>query len=99
MLKKIAVFGGNGFVGKNICRGAVGLGIDVISISRTGSPFGNTTVPEWALKVEWAKGNAEDETTFKKYLEGVDGVVSCIGAFGSNEVSRQIPLKYLVTIH
>ena len=90
MLKKIVVFGGNGYVGQNVCQCAVELGISVMSISRSGSPFQNKKSPDWGKNVQWETGDAENESSFLGKLKGVDGVVSCIGAFGSNSFMEKV---------
>ena len=49
-MKKIFVIGGNGFVGTAICRKAVDMGLDVVSISRRGRP---SSQESWTEKVKW----------------------------------------------
>ncbi|EFJ48658.1 hypothetical protein VOLCADRAFT_60325, partial [Volvox carteri f. nagariensis] len=80
---KLLVFGGRGFVGSNVCKEAVGTGLSVLGVSRSGTP---PLVREpWVDAVEWVRGNALEPQTFARHLEGADAVVSCIGGFGTNE--------------
>lgn len=61
------------------------MGADCISISRHGKPhhLNNTA---WANAVQWLKGDALDpQQSWKDLLTGAAGVISTIGAFGSNE--------------
>ncbi|MDP2438078.1 MAG: NAD(P)H-binding protein [archaeon] len=76
------VFGGNGFVGSHICQTAVENGLRVVSVSRSGR------VPEKLAQagVVAAKGDIWDPASYRELLQqGVRGVVSCVGAFGSQE--------------
>jgi nucleoside-diphosphate-sugar epimerase len=41
-------------------------------------------------KVEWIKGDIFDKSAREDALDGVDVVISCIGAFGSNEFMQRI---------
>lgn len=84
--KRIVVFGGNGYVGRNVCRHAVRQGTHVVSVNRSGNPFEERRQPDWAQKVEWRVGDAADASTYRELLHRADGVVTCIGAFGTNEV-------------
>lgn len=52
---KVVIFGGSGFVGRNVCEAATRvLGLDVVSVSRSGRPTGK--LPSWADDVQWVKG-------------------------------------------
>ena len=57
------------------------------SVSRGGAP--SALEPDLA-SVEWLKADAEKPAELGKVLEGADAVVSCVGAFGSNEFMRRI---------
>lgn len=87
---KILVLGGNGFVGSHICEQAVQHGCTVSSLNRSGPPSGYTG--SWAASVEWLQGDAlqlpEDE--YKQHLKGCDAVISCVGAFGSNDFMEKV---------
>lgn len=59
--KQVVVFGGNGFVGQNVCQAALRLGAEVVSVNRSGAPAGKAK--EWKEKVRWVKAdifNQED---------------------------------------
>lgn len=75
--KKILVLGGNGFVGREVCKVAVERGYEVISLSRRGEN------PEPAnpllTQVKWVKGNAVDSATVSGLVNEVDAVVHAIG--------------------
>ncbi len=86
--KKLVLFGGNGFVGQGIVRAALKKGVDIVSISRSGGPT-DFQLPAFAPgKVEWKKGDILEPNSYKEELKGATGVVSCVGGFGSNEVSK-----------
>ncbi|CAI5511719.1 unnamed protein product [Closterium sp. Naga37s-1] len=84
---RIVVMGGNGFVGSAICRNAIGRGIEVASVNRSGQPNRSEA---WIKEVEWIKGDALNPSSWKQHLQGATGVVSCVGAFGSTEWMRRI---------
>lgn len=75
--KSIAIFGGNGFLGRKICETGVKLGYNVIAFSRSG-PAASLKAP-WVDQVQWKKGNIFEPETYKHQLEGVDAVVHSIG--------------------
>merc|ERR1719453_605127 len=76
--KKLLVIGGNGFVGRQVCKYAVRSGkFSVTSLSRRGEcPKPND--PELS-QVTWAAGNALDKSTVDKYVGEADAVVHAIG--------------------
>ena len=83
---KIVVFGGNGFLGQRIVKSALKWGINVVSINRSGKPL---NFEEYSNKasVEWLQGDIFEPEKWKSKLSDCSGVISCVGAFGSNEVS------------
>lgn len=93
-VRKVVVFGGNGYVGSHVCKALLALGgankvTHITSINRSGQP----TDPEWDhwwRDVEWVKADALDPDEWSQHLEGATGVVSCVGAFGSNEFMERI---------
>lgn len=83
---KLVVFGGSGFVGSKICQQAIDMGLDVVSVSRSGRP-GFLNGAQWADHVEWVRSDGtKHDGMWKDVLPGSAGVVSTIGAFGSNEL-------------
>eukprot|EP00798_Chlamydomonas_sp_ICE-L_P005825 gene5825-6110_t len=85
---KLFVFGGRGFVGSHVCKEAVSSGLEVVSISRSGTP---PAVREpWMDQVQWLRGNALEPRTFEKHLTEAAAVISCIGGFGNNEQMMKV---------
>lgn len=74
---RLLVIGGNGFVGREVCKNAVQKGFKVTSVSRRGvCPDPND---EWLSQVEWRAGNALDKSTVNTLVGQADAVVHCIG--------------------
>jgi len=74
---KLLVIGGNGFVGREVCKAAVQAGFQVTSLSRRGT---NPDAGDADLaQVTWNAGNALDKGTVTKYVNDADAVVHCIG--------------------
>ena len=68
---------------------ALNLGAEVTSISRSGRP--KSLSASWADRVKWVQGDIFDASkSWKDELRGVSGIVSTLGAFGSNEFMYQI---------
>lgn len=55
MVKQVVVFGGNGFVGQNVCQAALLMGADVVSINRSGPPAGKEQA--WKGSVKWVQAD------------------------------------------
>jgi len=87
MSSKLVVLGGNGFVGQHVCRSAIKFGMDVVSVSRSGAPYTNQP---WKGKVKWVKDDVGGEGEWKNELKDASAVVSCLGAFGSNDFMEKI---------
>eukprot|EP01038_Epipyxis_sp_PR26KG_P015934 gene15934-21622_t len=87
-MSRIVVFGGNGYVGQRIVSYAAKQGLKVTSINRSGAPseFDST----FSNSIEWFKGDIFQPSDWKHKLEDCDGVISCVGAFGSNEFMEKI---------
>lgn len=88
--KKIIVFGGNGFVGQGMVKQALARGLDVISINRSGSPREFVTPRDISGTIEWVRGDIFHPEEWRDVLQEADGVISCVGAFGSNEFMEKI---------
>ena len=76
MAKSLLVFGGNGFVGSAICKYAISLGLNVISISRSGKP---RKVEPWQSSVEYVKGDALDKSSYSQHLSTTSGIIHSVG--------------------
>lgn len=85
-LKSIAVFGGNGFLGKRICQQGIESGYKVISFTRSGKPPTLTSHHDlhWLQQVQWEKADILKPDTYKKQLNGVDTVVHSMGLLFEN---------------
>jgi nucleoside-diphosphate-sugar epimerase len=89
--KKIVVFGGSGYVGKNVIKNALSEGIQIVSVSRSGGGDKFASGSQ-NLSVKWVSGDllSGSNEAWIKELEGADGAVSCIGGFGSNDYMEKI---------
>jgi nucleoside-diphosphate-sugar epimerase len=75
--KRVAVFGGTGYVGSRVCERLVNKGYDVTAISRRGE---NPKPGDSALdQVTWVKGDATDAKTVKNVINNSDAAVHAIG--------------------
>lgn len=75
--KRVAVFGGTGFVGSAVCERLVIKGYDVTAVSRRGT---NPKPGDINLdQVTWVKGDATDAGTVKKIINKADAAVHAIG--------------------
>ncbi|KAG8462810.1 hypothetical protein KFE25_001583 [Diacronema lutheri] len=86
-VKRAVVLGGSGFVGTRVCEQLVGLGVQVVSVSRGGRP---TTAASggWADRVEWVAADASDARALGELMRGADVAISAAGAiFGSGEAA------------
>jgi nucleoside-diphosphate-sugar epimerase len=75
--QKILITGGNGFLGRNICKLASARQIPIISVSRTGKPAGiNET--EYST-VEWIAADVFNPIAWKMHLPQCTAVIHSIG--------------------
>jgi uncharacterized protein YbjT (DUF2867 family) len=86
-MPKLLVFGGNGFVGSQVCQEALNTGLQIVSINRSGRPKGTEA---WKNEVEWVTADVFDVARWRSQLEGTIGLVSCLGAFGGNDFMYKI---------
>ncbi|KAI8355354.1 hypothetical protein B0O80DRAFT_449053 [Mortierella sp. GBAus27b] len=84
--KKLFVVGGTGGVGFQVCKLAVARGWDVTSLSRRGKPSltessqgGSAASQGWVHKVNWARGDSLDPSSYKDALKGSKAVVHTVG--------------------
>ena len=93
-MKRIVIFGGNGFVGQNIAKSLLDKyanSIKIISVNRSSAPTSGPLV--WSLhksQVTWHRSDVFNPSSYAEILSGADCVISCIGAFGSNEFMEKI---------
>lgn len=81
MSKRLIVTGGDGFIGRHVCRIAVEQGHEVTSISRSGR--GAVEGP-WAERVRWIAADILQPETWRDYLQGAEAVIHCVGAIREN---------------
>lgn len=86
MSRTIAVFGGNGFLGRRICQQGIQSGYKVIAFSRSGAApaLGSHHDVAWSSKVSWQKADIFNPDTYRKQLADVDAVVHSIGILFEN---------------
>lgn len=76
-----------------MCRSALGAGVKVISVNRSGKP---TNEAAWVDQVEWVASDLADTTNWETVLQpdrgtgAVPSVVSCVGAIGSQSFMRHV---------
>ena len=75
--KKVAVFGGTGFVGSAVCERLAKKGYDVVAVSRRG--VNPKPGDKYLDQVTWVQGDATDKATVKKIVKDADAVVHSIG--------------------
>ena len=87
-MPRVLVIGGSGFVGTRVLRSALSNGLKVASLSRSGAPI---QADASLSAVEWLKGDAlSDGAPIRDAMRGCDAVISCLGAFGSNDFMHKI---------
>ena len=84
---RLLIVGGSGFVGTRVVRAAcaaqkAGKLTKVASISRSGTPIGG--VDDSFAGVDWLRGDVL-ASELPEMLADYDAVISCLGAFGSND--------------
>ena len=97
--KRLLVLGGNGYVGQNICHAAIQSNkFEVVrSLNRSGAPPPTPTpssssshLSSSLAQVEWISADIFDKVARDDAMSSHDMVISCIGAFGSNEFMQRI---------
>eukprot|EP00891_Asterochloris_glomerata_P009911 jgi/Astpho2/9911/Aster-06622 len=92
---RLVVFGGNGFVGSRVCQEGLKTGLAVASVNRSGAP---KLDEPWVREVEWVRADVFQPEVWRSQLQGGVGVVSCLGAFGSNDFMLKINGEANVTV-
>ena len=85
MVKSIAVFGGNGFLGRKICEVGVRRGYDVASFSRHGEPPEAVVHQPWVAKVNWEQADIFQPLTYQDKLKNYSTIVHSIGILFENQ--------------
>ncbi|CAK7892205.1 MIOREX complex component 2 [[Candida] anglica] len=90
--KSIAVFGGNGFLGKRICEQGIRSGYNVISLTRSGiaPKIESHHDAHWISKVQWKKADLLDPKTYKEALGEVDTVVHSVGMLFEDQQYKKV---------
>lgn len=76
MANKLLVTGGNGFIGGEVCKVAVGRGYEVVGVARSGAP---KLDEPWVQEVTWVSANILEPNLWRAHLAGCDAVVHSIG--------------------
>ncbi|GME76953.1 unnamed protein product [Ambrosiozyma monospora] len=89
--KNIAIFGGNGFLGRRICETAISKGYNVTSFSSSGKKPWNASAEDqkWIDKVNWVKADVFKPESYQEYLKDADAVVHSIGVLFENVEYKQ----------
>jgi saccharopine dehydrogenase-like NADP-dependent oxidoreductase len=96
MAIKIAIFGGNGFVGQSIIKKLVNTyksdSVNIISLNRSGIPkhgiFSSSN--SHLSNLQWICADILKPETYRPSLENADCVISCVGTFGTNEFMEKV---------
>ena len=92
---RVAVFGGNGYVGSAVCDRLVRRGHIVTAISRRGAnPKPNS---DTLSLVNWVKGDATDGKVVEKALKDSDAAVHAIGACPRPKFVKRPNIIYIQT--
>lgn len=75
--KKVAVFGGGGYVGSQVCERLAKRGHQVTAVSRRG--INPRPDDENLQKVTWVSGDATDPTVVRKIISDADAAVHAVG--------------------
>lgn len=78
---RILVTGGNGFIGREVCRRAVEAGHAVVGLARRGRPAG---AEGWMDRVDWVAADVLDPAAWRVHLDGCGAVIHCVGVIAEN---------------
>eukprot|EP00554_Chaetoceros_debilis_P007147 CAMPEP_0194075824 /NCGR_PEP_ID=MMETSP0149-20130528/2749_1 /TAXON_ID=122233 /ORGANISM="Chaetoceros debilis, Strain MM31A-1" /LENGTH=358 /DNA_ID=CAMNT_0038756409 /DNA_START=68 /DNA_END=1144 /DNA_ORIENTATION=- len=88
--KQVTVIGGTGFVGSKVCELLVAQGVDVTSVSKSGSyksSVNDSSDDEsWTSKVTWNAADllTADESTIDAAIGSPNAIISCLGVIGND---------------
>lgn len=91
MSKRLLVLGGNGFIGSAICKFALSQGLQVSSVSRSGSPKAPL---EWHSRVDYVSANALEPSSYSQALSEADAIVHTIGTLIDSRTPLNIRSDY-----
>jgi len=77
-VKKVVIYGGNGFVGTHVAKALSAKGICTACLSRTGHRPLHLKDEKWSEHVRWCKGNALEPDM--NLLKRVTGLVCLVGS-------------------
>ena len=75
MSAKLVVLGGNGFIGREVCRQAIEHGHRVVGLGRSGRPAVSAS---WAGRVDWVAADVLRPEDWRGHLDGATAVVHSI---------------------
>lgn len=86
-MKSIAIFGGNGFLGRKLCQTGVARGWDVTALSRSGTaPHAQSLADHtWISKVKWQKADLFEPESYKEHIKDKNAVVHSVGLLFENQ--------------
>ncbi|RYE25039.1 MAG: NAD-dependent epimerase/dehydratase family protein [Sphingobacteriales bacterium] len=76
-MKPIVITGGNGFLGRNICKAVSEAGLEAISISRSGKPA-DIDDSEYE-QVQWLPADIFEPHSWSQTLKNAKAVIHCVG--------------------
>lgn len=80
MSRNILVFGGNGYLGQEICKQALLKGLTVHSASRGGNPPKIKGLDgDWVNHVQWHRADLKEPSSYMKQLKKMDHIVHSVG--------------------
>jgi len=84
---EVVVFGGNGFVGSQVCKSLVGMGLKVAAINRSGAP---REKEDWMEGVDYIAADVFEPESWRSVMHGAVSVVAAIGGFGNYEFMKKV---------
>jgi len=88
--KQVTVIGGTGFVGSKVCELLVAQGVDVTSVSKSGSYKSSVNDSNddesWTSKVTWNTADllTADESSIDAAIGSPNAIISCLGVIGND---------------